>query len=47
MKLTEFFNQPIQISKRGKDTDEDKRAGGGDGFEHLMIYINDVWTKVV
>jgi len=21
--------------------------GGGDGFEHLMIYINDVWTKVV
>jgi hypothetical protein len=21
--------------------------GGGDGFEHLMIYINGVWTKVV
>jgi hypothetical protein len=21
--------------------------GGGDGFEHLMIYINGVWTKAV
>lgn len=21
--------------------------GGGDGFQHLMIYINNTWTKVI
>lgn len=35
MKLTEFFNQPIQISKRGQDTDIDKRA------DDLFWYIVD------
>jgi len=35
MKLTEFFNQPIQISKRGQDTEDDKRA------DELFWYIID------
>jgi len=35
MKLYEFFNQPIKISKRGQDTDNDKRT------DELFWYIID------
>jgi len=35
MKLTEFFNKPMEINKRGKDTDDDKRA------DELFWYIID------
>jgi hypothetical protein len=47
MTMTPLTSQPAGVAGRMAVCDGTTWNGGGDGLQHLMIYINGVWTVVV